>query len=132
MRTLLRATLGLMVFAALLALLAGALSAPQAQQAPERKVEPFPGWFKRIDETHLDFTHYYTLEECEQTIDLFAQRFPELVSVETIGQSYQGRPLRVLTLCNSKTGAPDTKPCCVAWTLPTPGNAYDGPCPLAR
>jgi hypothetical protein len=110
MRTLLRAIVGSLALATALALLASSLAAPQAQQAPERKAEPFAGWFKRIDETHLDFTHYYTLEECEQTIDMFAARFPELLSVETIGQSYQGRPLRVLTMCNAKTGAPDTKP----------------------
>lgn len=110
MRMLPRTLLGMAVCVPLLALLVGSLAAPQAQQAPERKAEPFAGWFKRIDETHLDFTHYYSLEECEQTIDLFATRFPELVSVQTVGQSYQGRPLRVLTVCNSKTGAAETKP----------------------
>ena len=82
----------------------------QAQQAAERKQEPFPGWFKRIDETRLDFTHYYSLEECEQTIDMFATRFPELVTVEEIGRSLQGRPLRAITLCNARTGAASSKP----------------------
>lgn len=106
----LRLALACTVALALLVPLAGTLEAPQAQQAPERKGEPFPGWFKRIDDTRLDFTHYYSLEECEATIDLFATRFLELISVQTVGRSVQGRPLRVLTLCNTQTGTHDTKP----------------------
>ena len=58
MRMLPRTLLGMAICVPLLALLVGSLAAPQAQQAPERKAEPFAGWFKRIDETHLDFTHY--------------------------------------------------------------------------
>lgn len=88
------------------------LSTPDilAQDAPEKKTDPFAGWNKRVAETHLDFRHYYKLDEVDATINMFARKFPELCSVEVVGKSYEGRDMLALTLCNDRTGTHDTKP----------------------
>ncbi|MBX3459233.1 MAG: hypothetical protein KF696_04580 [Planctomycetes bacterium] len=81
-----------------------------AQQAPERKHDPFPGWNGRVDETVFDFTRYWPLEQCDEAATLLAKRFPELVSLREIGRSLGGRPLYCLTLNNDKTGPHTAKP----------------------
>jgi hypothetical protein len=81
-----------------------------AQQAPEKKTDPFPGWNQRVADTNLDFRHYYPLEEVDETCRMLAKRFPELLSMAEIGRSLGNRPIYCLTLCAQKTGAHDTKP----------------------
>ncbi|MBK8206361.1 MAG: peptidase M14 [Planctomycetes bacterium] len=95
--------------ACLTALLALGFATP-AQDAPVRKHDPFPGWNQRIDETRLDFTHYWPLTECDETAVLLAKRFPELVSVREIGRSFGNRPLYCITFNNAKTGPDGVKP----------------------
>ena len=95
--------------AALLCLLALGV-APSAQQAPEKKTDPFPGWNKRIAETNLDFRKYYSLDEVNETCRMLVSRFPELLNMREIGRSYQDRPIYVLTLNALKTGTHDSKP----------------------
>jgi hypothetical protein len=87
------------------------VSVPASQQnAPERKKDPFAGWNKRVDETNLDFRHYWPLEECDRTAELLCKRFPELLSMKEIGRSLHDRPLYCITLNNTKTGADSDKP----------------------
>lgn len=81
-----------------------------AQQAPEKKTDPFPGWNDRVAETNLDFRHYYPLDEVNSTCEMLTQRFPELLSMKEIGRSYKDRPIHCLTLCAQKTGPHDSKP----------------------
>ncbi len=80
------------------------------QQAPERKADPFPGWNQRVDETKLDFTHYWPLEEVNATAETLCKRFPELLSMREIGRSYLDRPIYCITFNNTKTGADTDKP----------------------
>jgi hypothetical protein len=82
----------------------------RAQNAPERKTDPFPGWNKRVSETHLDFRHYYPLEEVVETCEMLCEKFPELLKMEEVGRSYQDRPIHAMTLCAEKTGSHDSKP----------------------
>lgn len=81
-----------------------------AQNAAKSGDDPFPRWHQRIADTHLDFTHYFDLQECYDTTRMFAERFPELCTYDVIGHSYEGRELLALTLTDSRTGRHDTKP----------------------
>jgi murein tripeptide amidase MpaA len=104
-------TLRVIVALLLLPLLGHSAFAPvTGQQAPEKKSDPFPGWNQRIADTNLDFRHYYPLEEVDETCEMLARRFPELVSMREIGRSFQDRPIYCVTLCARRTGAHDTKP----------------------
>ena len=67
---------------------------PDAQNAPPRGADPFPGWNKRVADTHLDFRHYYPLDEVNSTCEMLVNRFPELLTMKEIGRetSDQAQP----------------------------------------
>ncbi|MCB9893925.1 MAG: hypothetical protein H6839_05735 [Planctomycetes bacterium] len=100
----------LKVIIALACVVAVGSLAPDAQNAPPRGPDPFPGWNQRVADTHLDFRHYYPLDEVNSTCEMLVQRFPELLTMKEIGRSFQNRPIYCLTMCANKTGAHDTKP----------------------
>ncbi|MCA8911025.1 MAG: hypothetical protein KDB82_04935 [Planctomycetes bacterium] len=100
----------ILAFACLLLIGGSTLAPSRAQNAPERKADPFPGWNQRVADTKLDFRHYYPLDEVNSTCEMLTQRFPELLSMKEIGRSFQDRPIYCLTLCAQKTGRPETKP----------------------
>jgi Zinc carboxypeptidase len=56
------------------------------------------------------FDRFYTYAELTETLDAWASGFPELCSVEPIGESYEGRPIPLVTVTNTKTGPADEKP----------------------
>jgi len=56
----------------------------------------------------MDFNHYFTNDELEQILKDWANKFPKLVALEKIGESYQKRPIWLLVLTNKETG-PDTE-----------------------
>lgn len=58
----------------------------------------------------MDFNHYYKNDELEQVLQDWAARFPLLVTLETIGHSYEKRPVWLLTVTNQESGAHNTKP----------------------
>lgn len=58
----------------------------------------------------MDFNHYFTNEEIETILAGWGQRFPGLIQVTTIGQSYEKRPIWLLTLTTQATGADTDKP----------------------
>lgn len=58
----------------------------------------------------LDFGEYFVFEELTQHLHGMAEAFPKLASLESIGKSWQGRDVWVMTLTNSATGSPDSKP----------------------
>ncbi len=58
----------------------------------------------------MDFNHYYKNDELEQVLQDWAARFPSLFTLETIGQSYEKRPVWLVTITNQESGAHDTKP----------------------
>jgi Zinc carboxypeptidase len=60
------------------------------------------------------FDTFYRYDALTQLLHGYAASHPGLVSVESIGKSYEGRDIWVVTLTNHATGAPQDKP--AFWT----------------
>ena len=58
----------------------------------------------------IDFNRYYKYEELTELLEGYAQDHPNLVRIESIGKSYEGRDIWVVTVTNFDTGADDDKP----------------------
>ncbi len=58
----------------------------------------------------LRFDHYYTLEQVAEAAQALAHAYPELVKVEEVGKSEEGRPIYAVTVNNPKTGPALSKP----------------------
>ena len=56
------------------------------------------------------FDRYYRYDELTSIIHAFADEYPELVTVESIGQTYEGRDIWLATVTNHETGAHNEKP----------------------
>lgn len=56
------------------------------------------------------FDHYYRYDELTSVLQNYAQKFPNLVKLESIGKSYEGRDIWLVTLTNQTTGAAEDKP----------------------
>lgn len=56
------------------------------------------------------FDKYYRYEELTTILHSFAQEFPRLIKIESIGKSYEGRDIWLLTVTNFATGADQEKP----------------------
>jgi murein tripeptide amidase MpaA len=86
----------------------------------------------------MDFNRYFSNQELEDTLNEWINTYPELISVEVIGQSHEGRPIWLLRVTNKKTGPDSEKPAvwidanihateiagtttsmCIIYTLPT-------------
>ena len=57
-----------------------------------------------------DFTHYLRPHEMEEELRALAAAHPDHARLESIGTSFEGRPLWMMTLTDRATGAPETKP----------------------
>ncbi len=60
--------------------------------------------------TPTDITRFYRHNEMTDILQGLAAGFPTLCSIESMGQSYEGRDLWVLTITNTATGPADEKP----------------------
>lgn len=62
--------------------------------------------------TKVDIAHdrYYNYAELTQHVQAMAAAFPHLCSLSSIGKTFQGRDIWLLTLTNSTTGADTNKP----------------------
>lgn len=60
----------------------------------------------------LDYTRFYNYEELTRVLEAFAAEFPQLVSVQSIGTSHEGRAIPLVTVTNTATGAAADKPAC--------------------
>ncbi len=58
----------------------------------------------------IAFDRYYRYEEFSALLAAFAAEFPQLVELESIGKSYEGRDIWLLTVTNSATGPAQDKP----------------------
>ncbi len=58
----------------------------------------------------MDFNRYFTNEELERTLQEWCQAYPKLASLSAIGDSYEKRPIWLLTLTNQETGPDGEKP----------------------
>ena len=51
----------------------------------------------------MTWTEYHSQDDMEAYMDYLVEKFPELVSIEEIGASYEGRTMRVLRICKGGT-----------------------------
>jgi murein tripeptide amidase MpaA len=58
----------------------------------------------------LAFDRFYRYPELTGHLHAFAREFPDLVSIESIGRSHEGRDIWVLTVTNTRTGPASDKP----------------------
>jgi murein tripeptide amidase MpaA len=58
----------------------------------------------------MDFNHYYKNDELEDVLQQWAARYPALVTLESIGQSYEKRPIWLVTVTNQATRPEGEKP----------------------
>ena len=58
----------------------------------------------------IAFDRFYRYDELSALLHAFAQEHAELVAIESIGQSHEGRDIFVLTVTNAATGPASEKP----------------------
>jgi murein tripeptide amidase MpaA len=58
----------------------------------------------------ITFDHYYRYDELANLLKDFAEEYPQLVQVQSIGKSYEERDIWVATITNSETGPASEKP----------------------
>lgn len=58
----------------------------------------------------VKFDRYYRYDDLTRIMQEFAAEYPNLVTVESIGKSYEGRDIWLATVTNSATGADTDKP----------------------
>src|SRR5687768_17076348 len=58
----------------------------------------------------FDFDRFYRYDELTELVHACAREHPELVAVESIGPSHEGRDIWLLTLTNRATGPHEEKP----------------------
>ncbi|GIU95755.1 MAG: peptidase M14 [Gaiellaceae bacterium] len=56
------------------------------------------------------FDRFYTYSELTELLSGWAEEFPTLLFVSSIGLSYEGREIPIATLTNAETGLPEEKP----------------------
>src|SRR3569833_1979579 len=56
------------------------------------------------------FNRFYRDDELTELLRAIAQEHADLVSIESIGRSHEGRDIRVLTVTNTRTGPAADKP----------------------
>lgn len=56
------------------------------------------------------FDTYYRYEDLTRILRGYAEEYPQLVRLESIGQSYEGRDIWLVTVTNSNTGEAEQKP----------------------
>jgi len=58
----------------------------------------------------VDFKHYHTPDESLVLMRLWAQKYPDLVEIYSVGKSFEGRDIWQMTITNRKTGKDTDKP----------------------
>ncbi len=58
----------------------------------------------------ISFDRFYRHAEISDLLKAYAEEYPDLVTVQSIGKSYEGRDIWVASLTNRKTGEADDKP----------------------
>src|SRR5262245_28907188 len=54
--------------------------------------------------TDLMFNHYYDYDEMSAALKKLVAAYPDLLSIQSIGKSFEGRDMWLVTLNNPKTG----------------------------
>ena len=58
----------------------------------------------------VDFRHYHSYEETASLLKMWAAKYPDLVELYSVGQSFEGREIWQITITNRKTGKDTDKP----------------------
>jgi murein tripeptide amidase MpaA len=58
----------------------------------------------------VEYDHFYPYDELTETLHAWAEEAPNLCAVESIGTSYEGRDIWLVTVTNTETGDPLDKP----------------------
>ncbi|PJF35998.1 MAG: carboxypeptidase [Candidatus Thermofonsia Clade 1 bacterium] len=58
----------------------------------------------------IHFDRYYRYDDLTRLLHAYAEEFPQLVQVQSLGKSYEGRDIWLATLTNRATGAAEEKP----------------------
>ncbi len=58
----------------------------------------------------MDFNRYFSNEDLEKILPAFAQSHPNLITIHSIGESYEKRPIWIAIVTNQETGADLDKP----------------------
>jgi murein tripeptide amidase MpaA len=58
----------------------------------------------------IAFDRYYRYDELSELLRQYVAEYPELLTLETIGQSYEGRDIQVVSVTNQSTGSAADKP----------------------
>ncbi len=58
----------------------------------------------------IQYDRYYRYAEFTEILHQFVKKFPELLAIESIGKSHEGKDIWVVTATNKKTGAAEDKP----------------------
>jgi murein tripeptide amidase MpaA len=58
----------------------------------------------------MDFNRYFNNEELEKILRGWAEEYPQIVALSQLGESFEKRPLWLLTITNRETGDDTTKP----------------------
>ncbi|MEH6634562.1 MAG: M14 family metallopeptidase [Halioglobus sp.] len=58
----------------------------------------------------IAFNRFYRYDELSAILQAYVEAYPNLVSLESIGKSFEGRDIWVVTLTNKETGAAEDKP----------------------
>ncbi|MGQ9470870.1 MAG: M14 family metallopeptidase [Candidatus Aminicenantales bacterium] len=61
-------------------------------------------------EVRLSFDHFYNHAELTKALQALAQAYPRLITVKSIGKSYQGKDIWGVILTNPETGQAESKP----------------------
>ena len=57
----------------------------------------------------MRFDHYARMQEIHDTLTEWAEKWPQLCSLSSIGRTREGRDIWCLTVCNDRTGAAEDK-----------------------
>jgi murein tripeptide amidase MpaA len=63
-----------------------------------------------LGKPEVKFDHYFPYQELTDYLRQYATAYPQLATLESIGQSYEGRDVWALTVTNQATGSADSKP----------------------
>jgi len=58
----------------------------------------------------VDFNRYFTNQELKATISTWIETYPDLIRIETLGKSFEDRPIDLLIVTNQKSGIDIEKP----------------------
>ena len=58
----------------------------------------------------VTYDHFYAYDELTETLRAWADEWPQLCALESIGTSYEGRGIWLVTVTNTETGPHDEKP----------------------